>query len=187
MDYIYGAINSGNVDYKGVDTETAKVSVDNDRRTIAVDVLGENDSIKATLPKDESGMYVDGEWRMDKVIVTEGKITRIIWTDLAARGPFYAGATKDLSAEGIKQLENYGTAKITRTIKVTQDKNYFVYAYPKKLGKLTSIKYEGSPFEFISAFKEEDGTLSVVAIDGIDYYVYRTDQSTNTYTYILQF
>lgn len=38
MDYIYGAINSGNVDYKGVDTETAKVSVDNDRRTIAVDV-----------------------------------------------------------------------------------------------------------------------------------------------------
>lgn len=187
MDYIYGAINSGNVDYKGVDTETAKVSVDNDRRTIAVDVLGENDSIKATLPKDESGKYLDGEWRMDKVIVTEGKITEIIWTDLAARGPFYAGATKDLSAEGIKQLENYGTAKITRTIKVTQDKNYFVYAYPKKLGKLTSIKYEGSDFELITGFKEEDGTISVVAIDGIDYYVYHTGQSTDTFTYILQF
>lgn len=187
MDYIYGAINSGNVDYKGVDTETAKVSVDNDRRTIAVDVLGENDSIKATLPKDGSGKYLDGEWRMDKVIVKEGKITEIIWTDLAAPGPFYAGATKDLSAEGIKQLENYGTAKITRTITVTQDKNYFVYAYPKELGKLTSIKYEGVTFELIGGFKEEDGTLSVVAIDGTDYYVYRTDQSTNTYTYILQF
>lgn len=187
MDYIYGAINSGNVDYKGVDTETAKVSVDNDRRTIAVDVLSENDSIKATLPKDESGKYLDGEWRMDKVIVTEGKITEIIWTDLAARGPFYAGATKDLSAEGIKQLKNYGTAKITRTITVKQDKNYFVYAYPKELGKLTSIKYEGIPFELIDGFKEEDGTLSVVAIDGTDYYVYHTGQSTDTYTYILQF
>ena len=68
-----------------------------------------------------------------------------------------------------------------------QDKNSFVYAYPRKLGKLTSIKYEGSSFELITGFKEEDGTLSVVAIDGIDYYVYRTDQSTNTYTYILQF
>ena len=187
MDYIYGAINSGNVDYKGVDTETAKVSVDNDRRTIAVDVLSENDSIKATLPKDESGKYLDGEWCMDKVIVTEGKITEIIWTNLAAPGPFYAGATKDLSAEGIKQLKNYGTAKITRTITVTQDKNYFVYAYPKELGKLTSVKYEGSPFELITGFKEEDGTLSVVAIDGIDYYVYHTGQSTDTYTYILQF
>ena len=187
MDYIYGAINSGNVDYKGVDTETAKVSVDNDRRTISVDVLGENDSIKATLPKDESGKYLDGEWRMDKVIVTEGKITGIIWTNLDAPGPFYAGATKDLSAEGIKQLENYGTAKITRTITVTQDKNYFVYAYPKELGKLTSIKYEGIPFELIDGFKEEDGTLSVVAIDGTDYYVYHTGQSTDTYTYILQF
>lgn len=189
MDYIYGAINSGNVDYKGVDTETAKVSVDNDRRTIAVDVLSENDSIKATLHKDESGNYLDGEWRMDKVIVKEGKITEIIWTNLAAPGPFYAGAMKkeDISAEGIKQLENYGTAKITRTIKVVQDKNSFVYAYPKELGKLTSIKYEGSPFELITGFKEEDGTLSVVAIDGTDYYVYRTDQSTNTYTYILQF
>ena len=182
MDYIYGAINSGNVDYKGVDTETAKVSVDNDRRTIAVDVLSENDSIKATLPKDESGKYLDGEWRMDKVIVTEGKITGIIWTDLAARGPFYAGATKDLSAEGIKQLKNYGTAKITRTITVTQDKNYFVYAYPKELGELTSIMNGG-----LDALKLGGVERIVVDIDGIAYYVYYTGQSTNTLTYTLQF
>ena len=182
MDYIYGAINSGNVDYKGVDTETAKVSVDNDRRTIAVDVLSENDSIKATLPKDESGKYVDGEWRMDKVIVTEGKITGIIWTDLAAPGPFYAGATKDLSAEGIKQLENYGTAKITRTIKVTQDKNSFVYAYPKELGELTSIMHQGFDVLKLGAVRRID-----VNIDGIAYYVYYTGQSTNTLTYTLQF
>ena len=182
MDYIYGAINSGNVDYKGVDTETAKVSVDNDRRTIAVDVLSENDSIKATLPKDESGKYLDGEWRMDKVIVTEGKITEIIWTDLAARGSFYAGATKDLSAEGIKQLKNYGTAKITRTITVTQDKNYFVYAYPKKLGELTSIMNGG-----LDALKLEGVKRIDVNIDGIAYYVYYTGQSTNTLTYTLQF
>ena len=184
MDYIYGAINSGNVDYKGVDTETAKVSVDNDRRTIAVDVLGENDSIKATLPKDESGKYLDGEWRMDKVIVTEGKITGIIWTDLAARGPFYAGAMKkeDISAEGIKQLENYGTAKITRTITVEQDKNSFVYAYPKELGELTSIMHEG-----FDALKREGVERIVVNIDGTEYYVYYTGQSTNTLTYTLQF
>lgn len=184
MDYIYGAINSGNVDYKGVDTETAKVSVDNDRRTIAVDVLSENDSIKATLPKDESGKYVDGEWRMDKVIVTEGKITEIIWTDLAARGPFYAGTMKkeDISAEGIKQLENYGTAKITRTIKVVQDKNSFVYAYPKKLGELTSIMNGG-----FDALELGGVERIVVDIDGIAYYVYYTGQSTNTLTYTLQF
>lgn len=182
MDYIYGAINSGNVDYKGVDTETAKVSVDNDRRTIAVDVLSENDSIKATLPKDESGKYLDGEWRMDKVIVTEGKITEIIWTNLAAPGPFYAGATKDLSAEGIKQLKNYGTAKITRTITVVQDKNYFVYAYPEELGELTSIMSEG--FDVLKLGGVE---RIVVDIDGIDYYVYHTGQSTNKLTYTLQF
>ena len=184
MDYIYGAINSGNVDYKGVDTETAKVSVDNDRRTIAVDVLSENDSIKATLPKDESGKYLDGEWRMDKVIVTEGKITGIIWTDLAARGSFYAGAMKkeDISAERIKQLENYGTAKITRTIKVVQDKNSFVYAYPKKLGELTSIMNGG-----LDALKLEGVKRIDVNIDGIAYYVYYTGQSTNTLTYTLQF
>ena len=184
MDYIYGAINSGNVDYKGVDTETAKVSVDNDRRTIAVDVLSENDSIKATLPKDESGKYLDGEWRMDKVIVTEGKITEIIWTDLAAPGPFYAGAMKkeDISAEGIKQLENYGTAKITRTIKVVQDKNSFVYAYPKALGELTSIKNDPFEWNVIEAVER-----IVVNIDGTDYYVYYTDQNTNTLTYTLQF
>lgn len=182
MDYIYGAINSGNVDYKGVDTETAKVSVDNDRRTIAVDVLSENDSIKATLPKDESGKYLDGEWRMDKVIVKEGKITEIIWTDLAARGPFYAGATKDLSAEGIKQLKNYGTAKITRTITVVQDKNSFVYAYPKELGELTSIMHQG--FDVLKLGGVE---RIVVNIDGTEYYVYYTDQSTNTLTYTLQF
>lgn len=184
MDYIYGAINSGNVDYKGVDTETAKVSVDNDRRTIAVDVLSENDSIKATLPKDESGKYLDGEWRMDKVIVQEGKITGIIWTNLAAPGPFYAGAMKkeDISAEGIKQLENYGTAKITRTITVTQDKNSFVYAYPKELGELTSIKNDPFEANVIKAVK-----LTVVDIDGTEYYVYYTDQNTNTLTYTLQF
>ena len=183
MDYIYGAINSGNVDYKGVDTETAKVSVDNDRRTIAVDVLSENDSIKATLPKDESGKYFDGEWRMDKVVVQEGKITEIIWTDLAARGPFYAGATKDLSAEGIKQLENYGTANITRTITVTQDKNYFVYAYPKELGELTSIMSEGVfKVNVLEGFKKD-----VVAIDSIEYYVYYAGPNTDTYTYTLQF
>ena len=182
MDYIYGAINSGNVDYKGVDTETAKVSVDNDRRTIAVDVLSENDSIKATLPKDESGKYVDGEWRMDKVIVTEGKITGIIWTNLAAPGPFYAGATKDLSAEGIKQLKNYGTAKITRTITVEQDKNSFVYAYPKELGELTSIMHQGFDVLKLGAVRRID-----VNIDGIAYYVYYTGQSTNTLTYTLQF
>lgn len=183
MDYIYGAINSGNVDYKGVDTETAKVSVDNDRRTIAVDVLSENDSIKATLPKDESsGKYLDGEWRMDKVIVTEGKITGIIWTNLAASGPFYAGATKDLSAEGIKQLKNYGTAKITRTIEVEQDKNSFVYAYPKKLGELTSIMNGGLDALKLGGVKRID-----VNIDGIAYYVYYTGQSTNTLTYTLQF
>ena len=188
MDYIYGAINSGNVDYKGVDTETAKVSVDNDRRTIAVDVLSENDSIKATLPKDESGKYLDGEWRMDKVIVTEGKITGIIWTDLAARGSFYAGATKDLSAEGIKQLKNYGTAKITRTIKVEQNKNCFVYAYPKELGELTSIINESAPKgDVLEGFKQKDGTVLVVAIDGIDYYVYQSGTSTGKYTYTLQF
>lgn len=185
MDYIYGAINSGNVDYKGVDTETAKVSVDNDRRTIAVDVLSENDSIKATLPKDESGKYLDGEWRMDKVIVTEGKITEIIWTDLAAPGPFYAGAIKeeDISAEGIKQLENYGTAKITRTITVVQDKNSFVYAYPKELGELTSIMHQG----FYVLKLGEAVKRTVVDIDGIAYYVYYTGQSTNTLTYTLQF
>lgn len=184
MDYIYGAINSGNVDYKGVDTETAKVSVDNDRRTIAVDVLGENDSIKATLPKDESGKYLDGEWRMDKVIVTEGKITEIIWTNLAAPGPFYAGAMKkeDISAEGIKQLENYGTAKITRTIKVVLDKNSFVYAYPKELGELTSIKNDPFEANVIEAFER-----IVVNIDGTDYYVYHTGQNTNTLTFTLQF
>ena len=182
MDYIYGAINSGNVDYKGVDTETAKVSVDNDRRTIAVDVLSENDSIKATLPKDESGKYLDGEWRMDKVIVTEGKITKIMWTDSAARGPFYAGATKDLSAEGIKQLENYGTAKITRTIKVVQDKNSFVYAYPKKLGELTSIMNGGLDALKLGGVKRID-----VNIDGIAYYVYQSGPSTGKYIYTLQF
>ena len=184
MDYIYGAINSGNVDYKGVDTETAKVSVDNDRRTIAVDVLSENDSIKATLPKDESGKYFDGEWRMDKVIVTEGKITEIIWTNLAAPGPFYAGAIKeeDISAEGIKQLKNYGTAKITRTIKVEQNKNCFVYAYPKELGELTSIINGGLDALKLGGVKRID-----VNIDGIAYYVYYTGQSTNTLTYTLQF
>ena len=184
MDYIYGAINSGNVDYKGVDTETAKVSVDNDRRTIAVDVLSENDSIKATLPKDESGKYLDGEWRMDKVIVTEGKITEIIWTDLAARGSFYAGTIKeeDISAEEIKQLKNYGTAKITRTIEVEQDKNSFVYAYPKKLGELTSIMNGGLDALKLGGVKRID-----VNIDGIAYYVYYTGQSTNTLTYTLQF
>ena len=184
MDYIYGAINSGNVDYKGVDTETAKVSVDNDRRTIAVDVLSENDSIKATLPKDESGKYVDGEWRMDKVIVTEGKITGIIWTNLAAPGPFYAGTIKeeDISAEGIKQLQNYGTAKITRTITVEQDKNSFVYAYPKELGELTSIMHQGFDVLKLGAVRRID-----VNIDGIAYYVYYTGQSTNTLTYTLQF
>lgn len=184
MDYIYGAINSGNVDYKGVDTETAKVSVDNDRRTIAVDVLSENDSIKATLPKDESGKYLDGEWRMDKVVVTEGKITEIIWTDLTARGHFYAGTIKeeDISAERIKQLENYGTAKITRTIKVKQDKNSFVYAYPKKLGELTSIMNGGLDALKLGGVKRTD-----VNIDGIAYYVYYTGQSTNTLTYTLQF
>ena len=185
MDYIYGAINSGNVDYKGVDTETAKVSVDNDRRTIAVDVLSENDSIRATLPKDESGKYFDGEWRMDKVVVQEGKITKIIWTDLTARGPFYAGAMKkeDISAEGIKQLENYGTAKITRTIKVVQDKNSFVYAYPKELGELTSIMSEGVfKVNVLEGFKKD-----VVAIDSIEYYVYYAGPNTDTYTYTLQF
>ena len=184
MDYIYGAINSGNVDYKGVDTETAKVSVDNDRRTIAVDVLSENDSIKATLPKDESGKYLDGEWCMDKVIVTEGKITEIIWTNLAAPGPFYAGAIKeeDISAEGIKQLKNYGTAKITRTITVEQDKNSFVYAYPKELGELTSIMHQGFDVLKLGAVRRID-----VNIDGIAYYVYYTGQSTNTLTYTLQF
>ena len=184
MDYIYGAINSGNVDYKGVDTETAKVSVDNDRRTIAVDVLSENDSIRATLPKDESGKYFDGEWRMDKVVVQEGKITGIIWTDLAARGSFYAGTIKeeDISAEGIKQLKNYGTAKITRTITVEQDKNSFVYAYPKKLGELTSIMNGG-----LDALKLGGVERIVVDIDGIAYYVYYTGQSTNTLIYILQF
>lgn len=184
MDYIYGAINSGNVDYKGVDTETAKVSVDNDRRTIAVDVLTENDSIKATLPKDESGKYFDGEWRMDKVVVQEGKITKIIWTDLTARGPFYAGTIKeeDISAERIKQLENYGTAKITRTIEVEQDKNSFVYAYPKKLGELTSIMNGGLDALKLGGVKRID-----VNIDGIAYYVYYTGQSTNTLTYTLQF
>ena len=190
MDYIYGAINSGNVDYKGVDTETAKVSVDNDRRTIAVDVLSENDSIKATLPKDESGKYVDGEWRMDKVIVTEGKITEIIWTNLAAPGPFYAGTIKekDISAEGIKQLKNYGTAKITRTITVEQDKNCFVYAYPEELGELTSIINEGVlKIDVLQGFKQKDGTVLVVAIDGINYYVYQSGPSTGKYIYTLQF
>ena len=187
MDYIYGAINSGNVDYKGVDTETAKVSVDNDRRTIAVDVLSENDSIKATLPKDESGKYLDGEWRMDKVVVQEGKITKIIWTDLTAPGPFYAGTIKeeDISAERIKQLENYGTAKITRTITVKQDKNSFVYAYPKELGELTSIMHQG--FDVLKLGEDKAVRRIDVNIDGIAYYVYYTGQSTNTLTYTLQF
>ena len=187
MDYIYGAINSGNVDYKGVDTETAKVSVDNDRRTIAVDVLSENDSIRATLPKDESGKYVDGEWRMDKVIVQEGKITEIVWTDLTAPGPFYAGTMKkeDISAERIKQLENYGTAKITRTITVEQDKNSFVYAYPKELGELTSIMHQG--FDVLKLGEDKAVRRIDVNIDGIAYYVYYTGQSTNTLTYTLQF
>ena len=190
MDYIYGAINSGNVDYKGVDTETAKVSVDNDRRTIAVDVLSENDSIKATLPKDESGKDFDGEWRMDKVVVQEGKITKIIWTDLTAPGPFYAGTIKeeDISAEGIKQLKNYGTAKITRTITVEQDKNSFVYAYPEELGELTTIINEGVlKIDVLQGFKQKDGTVLVVAIDGINYYVYQSGPSTGKYIYTLQF
>lgn len=186
MDYIYGSLDAGNIDYKGLSSKTAIVTVDNDRRTISVDVTNaevkDTDSIRTSLPKDENGNYIDGDWILEKVIINDGKISEIVWTDTAVHPHIYAGAIEEITAENIKGLTDLGTTKSNKEITVTQFKNMFAFAYPKSMGDVTSIQMKDIPIELISGF-----TKLEMNIDDVLYNVYHSGVSSNTYTYIIKF
>ena len=113
MDYIYGNINSGNIDYTGVKTSTAEVVVDNGKRTIACNV-GENVGfdVRKTLPKDSSGNYIDGDYSL--VVSIQNNVPTFLWTRLA-RGSVFYGVTDatEITADVIKKLTNAGSTKQT--------------------------------------------------------------------------
>lgn len=178
MDYIYGNINSGNIDYTGVKTSTAEIVVDNGKRTIACNV-GENVGfdVRKTLPKDSSGNYIDGDYSL--VVSIQNNVPTFLWTRLA-RGSVFYGVTDatEITADVIKKLTIAGSTKQTYECVYSPKKQVNIFAYPESFGPLSKIVHKESGIPVISAWD-----VNTVDLEGLKYLVYSTQKTTGTFTY----
>lgn len=178
MDYIYGNIDPGNIDYTGVSSKTADIIVDNEARTIQCNVHDDvGFDIRETLPKDSSGKYVEGDYKLTVSIVNN--IPSFVWTKLANGSVFY-GVTDaaNLTADVVSGLTNAGSLKKSYECVFEPRKQMSVFAYPESFGPLSSIKHKETGFEVLSGW-----SISTIEIEDITYTVYSTSKSTGTYTY----
>lgn len=182
MDYIYGNIDPENIDYTGVSSKTADIIVDNDTRTILCNVHDDvGFDIRETLPKDSSGNYIEGDYKLTVSVVNNAP--SFVWTKLATGYVFY-GVTDaaELTADVVSKLTNAGSSKKAYECVFEPKKQMSVFAYPESFGPLSSIKHKETGFEVLSGW-----SISTVEIESITYTVYYTTKSTGTYTYIFTY
>lgn len=168
--------------YNGLENETAKVEVDNLNRTI--EVIAKGDDLKSTLPKDEEGKYVEGEYSLTAVVDENGNV-RFVWSNgPIISNPYYYGVTDkaiaDLTSADIVVLTPDGTKKGDREYTISPYRERVVFAYPAEFGELDRIILVSTiEFNVTDSFQK----LSM-EISGTTYLVYISyNASTGTYNY----
>lgn len=168
--------------YHGLENETAKVEVDNLNRTI--EVIAKGDDLKSTLPKDDEGKYIEGEYSLTAVVDLNGNV-EFKWSKGAVVvSPYYYGAVSkavtDLTSADIMALSSDGTIKGDRSYTFDVTKQRVVFAYPAGYGELNRIILVSTiEFNVTDSFQ-----LVNMDIGGVPYYVYISyNSSTGTYNY----
>ena len=182
MDYIYANINPQNVDYTGVNSDTADITVDNEARTIKCDVHDDvGFDIRKTLPKDTQGNYITGDYTL--TVVIRDNVPTFVWSSTGAGHIYYGVTDADvISGAIISSLTDAGSTKETLECKFTNFKQKSVFAYPELFGQLSSIKHKETGLEVLSGW-----TIDKIIVNNISYYVYSTGKTTGTYTYVFTF
>lgn len=181
MDYIYGCVDPGNIDYTGLDSDTANVIVDNNARTIKVEVHDDvGFDIRKTLPKDADGNYLDGEYKLTAVVLKG--IPSFVWTSSTTSSIRYGVTDADTITESVlKDLTDGGPMQQENKFSFSQLKQRTVFAYPKTYGKLSGIIDGGTGLPVLSGFEAEG--IDEVSFNDVIYYVYKSGKSTGNYTY----
>lgn len=173
--------------YTGKKNKTAEVVVDNIEKTIEVFCKG--DDLKETLPKDETGVYLDGTYTLRAVVVNG--VPALQWVDSSEPiviSPYYYGlveidSVEDLTTDIVKGLIQDGLEKSNKEYQFTSKNQRQVMAYPAKFGELSSIIHKETGFTITTMFEKVD-----LIIDGVAYYAYISyNPSTGTYTYLYNY
>ena len=92
--------------------------------------------------------------------------------------PYYTGVstTGTLTETDIKALTKKVETKGSKTINYTTSQSYMVFAYPSSYGAIKSI-IDQNGFNVTSSFVQ-----STVAVAGVSYYVYCSNQCSGSYT-----
>lgn len=97
--------------------------------------------------------------------------------------PYYVGVstTNTLDEAGVLALTKKVETKGNKTISYTTSQSYMVFAYPKSYGAIKSV-IDKNGFEVVSSF-----TSSTVSINGVDYYVFCSNQCSGSYTMLFKY
>ena len=182
MDYIYGSIDAGNIDYTGLSSDTADILVDNEARTIKCNVHDDAGfDIRKTLPKDEQGKYITGDYKLTVTIMNN--VPTFVWTPVGEGHVYYGVTDADVvSSFIVTSLTDIGSGKQTFELVFEPVKQKSVFAYPQAFGRLSSIRHKETGLEVLSGWN-----ITTTQVNDTPYYVYSTTKSTGEYTYIFTF
>ena len=182
MDYIYGNIDPGNVDYTGITSGTADIIVDNSSRTIQCNVHDDvGFDVRKTLPKDKEGNYISGEYTL--VVKILNNVPSFIWVPVG-EGHIYCGVTDadTIDISTIAQFADVGSSKQNVEYTFEPFKQRSVIVYPESFGPLSSIRHKETGLEVLSGWQ-----ITKTVLNDRSYYVYSTAKSTGTYTYMFTY
>lgn len=168
--------------YNGIDNETAEVRVDNLNRTI--EVIAKGDDLKSTLPRDDEGKPIEGEYSLTAVVDDEGNISFVWSKGAVVVSPYYYGTVSktadSLTPADIMALTADGTTKGDREYTFNPLRERVVFAYPAGFGQLSRIILVSTiEFNVTDSFQ-----LVNMDIGGVPYYVYISyNASTGNYDY----